>query len=77
MKRSELIEFLTNEGYKSPNGKYSWYYITPEEVLDILEKAGMLNESCKMFKLLVILTLGISASSALVYYVIKWSWGTL
>ena len=35
-----MIKFLLEEGTK--DNYYAWYYISPEEVLDLVEKAGML-----------------------------------
>ena len=40
MKRSEFIEQLRDIAEKE--NYYSWYYISPEEVLGIIESLGML-----------------------------------
>lgn len=41
MKRSEMIEILENMSFDY----YAWHSVSPEEVLDVLEKAGMLPPS--------------------------------
>lgn len=48
MKRSEMIEIIQEY---IDNQVYYDYYVNPESILELIEKAGMLPPRCKLPKL--------------------------